>query len=380
MPDPVTGSFTPPSHNNEIPSADLPIDVRQNVVPNRVARSVSAEFDGLPGRSKQTASSSADIPSTLPPRSTIERRSQLIQKFRAQLSLPPRPSSVPVLQYDRSPGSAENFRSSDEVDLPEGCNPTSWNDLHVSGSASIASIEQISRLSPSTESPVIVLDVREESHAIVGGYPGTWRVPNNWANVGKSRVEVLTDERERIHELKGQETVQILHRKDVKNDVANPRAVTLSKPQIFSEEELVKMAGAKYVRLTVTDHLGPRAEDVDAFVEMERDMAAHEKLHVHCGVGQGRTGIFIAMHDMLRNAATVSFDDIIKRQLAFNPGRALDFHKDVAHEGRSDFRNDRLEFISLFYEYARTNPKGHPLLWSAWLDHHSPSPKGPTTN
>ena len=101
-------------------------------------------------------------------------------------------------------------------------------------------------------------------------------------------------------------------------------------------------------------------------------MAAHEKLHVHCGVGQGRTGIFIAMHDMLRNAAMVSFEDIIKRQLAFNPGRALDFHKDVAHEGRSDFRNHRLEFISLFYEYAKANLKGHPLLWSKWLDLQSP--------
>ncbi|MGF6812935.1 hypothetical protein OKW30_008152 [Paraburkholderia sp. Clong3] len=73
------------------------------------------------------------------------------------------------------------------------------------------------------------------------------------------------------------------------------------------------------------------------------------------------------MHDMLCNAATVSFDDIINRQLAFNPGRALDFHKDVAHEGRSDFRNDRLELISLFYEYAKSNPKGQPLLWSEWL-------------
>ncbi|SBV53279.1 putative type III effector protein XopH [Xanthomonas bromi] len=214
---------------------------------------------------------------------------------------------------------------------------------------------------------MIVLDVREESHAIVGGYPGTWRVPNNWANVGKSREEVLTDEHERINALKEQETVQILHRKDVKNNVENPRAVTLTRPPIFSEEELVKMAGARYMRLTVTDHLGPRAEDVDAFIAMERDMEIHEKLHVHCGVGQGRTGIFIAMHDILHNATMVSLDDIINRQLAFNPGRALDFHKDVAHEGRSNFRNDRLEFIALFYQYANSNPKGQPLLWSEWL-------------
>ncbi|MBV6839741.1 hypothetical protein KWH01_21605 [Xanthomonas campestris pv. merremiae] len=129
----------------------------------------------------------------------------------------------------------------------------------------------------------------------------------------------------------------------------------------------MKSAGAEYLRLTVTDHLGPRAEDIDTFVKMERNMAPNERLHVHCGVGQGRTGIFIAMHDILRNAHLISFEDIIKRQLAFNPGRALDFNKDVSHEGRSDFRNDRLELITLFYEYAKSNPNGQPALWSEWL-------------
>ncbi|MFG3594426.1 type III secretion system effector XopH [Bradyrhizobium sp. RDI18] len=347
------------SDSNEISNVHAPIDSQQDATPNRGKSSVPAEVDGLPKTIKRTPL-------------MAKRLSQLIKKFKAPLLVPARPLATPVLQYDRSPGSEDNFRSSDEFDLPEGCNATGWKDLHVSGSASIASIEQVSRLNPSPESPVIVLDVREESHAIVGGFPGTWRVPNNWANVGKSREEVLADERDRIHALKGEETVQMLHRKDVKNEVDNPRSVTLSRPQIFSEEEVVRAAGAKYVRLMVSDHLGPRAEDVDAFIEMERGMAAHEKLHVHCGVGQGRTGIFIAMHDMLRNSSRVSFEDIINRQLAFNPGRALDFHKNIAHEERSDFRNDRLEFISLFYEYSKANSNGQPLLWSEWLDLHSP--------
>ncbi|WP_281203379.1 type III secretion system effector XopH [Ralstonia solanacearum] len=369
MLNPISGSTRPNDLQAEPPgSPKHPASPQDTAVPNRAKRSASAEFDAMPGRGKRVAPAPANASDISMSRPEGERRSLLIQKFKNTLPLPPRPAFAPVLQYDRSPGTKENFRSSDDFDLPDGLNQTGWKDLHVSGSASIASLDQISRLHPSTDNPVIVLDVREESHAIVGGYPGTWRAPNNWANVGKSREEVLADEQDRIHALKAQDTVQILHRKDVKNDVANPRAVTLTKPQIFSEEELVKKAGASYVRLTVTDHLGPRREDVDAFVEMERGMAAHEKLHVHCGVGQGRTGIFIAMHDMLHNAVTVSFDDIVQRQLAFNPGRALDFHKDVTHEGRSDFRHDRLEFISLFYAYAKMNPKGTPQRWSEWLD------------
>jgi hypothetical protein len=328
-------------------------------------QAVSSQFDDFPAR-KECESSERDDPGNVQPKA--DRRSALVQKFRNTLPMPQRPALDPVLQYDRCPGTKENFRSSEEFDLPEGCNPTGWHELHVSGSASIASLDQVAKLNPSPERPVTVLDVREESHVIVGGYPGTWRASNNWANVGKSSGDVLADERARIQELRSRDTVQILHRKDVKEGVENPRSVVLDKPEIMSEDELVKMAGASYVRLTVTDHLGPRGEHVEAFVKMEQGMAAHERLHVHCGVGQGRTGIFIAMHDMLRNASRVSFDEIIARQLAFNPGRALDFEKDVTHEERRGFRNDRLEFISLFYEYAKANPDGSPQLWADWLD------------
>ncbi|WP_349644830.1 type III secretion system effector XopH [Bradyrhizobium sp. LVM 105] len=342
------------SDSNEISNVHAP------ATPNPGKSSVAAEIDGSPKSIKRTSS-------------MAKRLSQRIWKFKGPLLMPTRPLATPLLQYDRSPGSVDKFRSSDEFDLPEGCNATGWKDLHVSGSASIASIEQVSRLNPSPKSPVIVLDLREESHAIVGNFPVTWGVPNNWANVGKSREEVLADEYDRIDTLKGQVTVQLLHRQDVANEIDdNPRSVTLSRPQIFSEEEVVRAAGANYVRLMVSDHLVPRAEDVNAFIEMERGMAAHEKLHVHCSAGQGRTGIFIAMHDMLRNASRVSFEDIINRQLAFNPGRALDFHKNIAHEERSDFRNDRLEFISLFYEYSKANSNGQPFLWSEWLDLHGP--------
>ncbi|MBN9474380.1 MAG: hypothetical protein J0H72_10050 [Burkholderiales bacterium] len=281
--------------------------------------------------------------------------------------MPPLPVVDPLLQYDRSPGGNDNFRSSDEFELPASLNQHGWKALHVSGSASIASLEQIRRLQPSPSNPVVVLDVRQESHAIVGGYPCTWRSPDNWANVGKSSDEVLADEQARIEQLKTRQSVRILHRKDVKNSVDNPRSVTLDQPQIFSEEELVRQAGAEYVRLMVTDHLGPRGEDVDAFIRLQRRMAPEAKLHVHCGVGQGRTGIFIAMHDMLRNASAVSFDDIVMRQLAFNPGRALDFEKDVVHGERSGFRNDRLEFLTLFFAYAQENPRGQPQMWSEWL-------------
>ncbi|SOQ16058.1 phosphatase domain-containing putative toxin [Pseudomonas syringae group genomosp. 3] len=298
---------------------------------------------------------------------TPEAYRHAVTKFKQALTTPERPTGEPVFLYDRTPGELENFRSSDSFILPPHLNQKGWDTLHISGSASIASLEQVQRLHATPESPVVVLDVREESHAIVGGYPCTWRLGNNWANVGKSRNAVIADEQSRIAALKQQPTVEIIHRKDAKHGLENPRKVVLKNPDISSEEDLVKSAGADYLRLMVTDHMGPRSEDIDLFLAMERALPEHGRVHIHCGVGQGRTGIFIAMHDMLKNAHHVSFHDLIERQLAFNPGRALDFNKDVTHEGRANLRNDRLEFISLFYEYAKQNPKGAPRSWSEWL-------------
>ncbi len=303
---------------------------------------------------------------------TPEAYRNAIAKFKQALTTPERPTGEPIFLYDRIPGELENFRSSDSFTLPDHLNQQGWDSLHVSGSASIASLEQVQRLHPTPERPVIVLDVREESHAIVAGYPCTWRLGNNWANVGKSRDAIIADEQSRIAALKQQSVVEIIHRKDAKHGLENPRKVVLKSPDISSEEDLVKSTGAEYLRLMVTDHMGPRSEDVDLFIAMERMLPEHGRVHIHCGVGQGRTGIFIAMHDMLKNAHNVSFHDLIERQLAFNPGRALDFNKDVTHEGRANLRNDRLEFISLFYEYAKQNPKGVPRTWSEWLTHSPP--------
>ena len=291
-----------------------------------------------------------------------------IKKFSNPLASPPRPCAEPTLQYDRAPDEADNFRSSDAYVLANDLNPVGWQHLHVSGSGSIASLAQVQRLKPSVDQPVTVLDVRAESHVVVGGYPCTWRAYKNWANVGLTHAEVMADEKKRIDDLKQKNTVEMFHRSDVKKQVENLRKVQLTWPEIQSEEEVVTKAGASYVRLSVTDHLAPLKEHIDAFVQMERRMKPNEKLHVHCGVGQGRTGIFVTLHDMIQNADKVSFNDIIKRQTAFNPGRALDIEKVLANKLLLGFRNDRREFVSLFYQYAKKNPKGHPLLWSEWLN------------
>ncbi|RMS85661.1 Type III effector [Pseudomonas savastanoi] len=139
---------------------------------------------------------------------TPEAYRHAVTKFKQALTTPERPTGKPVFLYDRTPGELENFRSSDSFILPPHLNQKGWDTLHISGSASIASLEQVQRLHATPESPVVVLDVREESHAIVGGYPCTWRLGNNWANVGKSRNAVIADEQSRIASLRSSSSQQ----------------------------------------------------------------------------------------------------------------------------------------------------------------------------
>ena len=104
----------------------------------------------------------------------------------------------------------------------------------------------------------------------------------------------------------------------------------------------------------------------DAFL---RALPAGGWVHFHCRAGKGRTTTFIALYDMLRNAGTVSLKDIVARQSDLIGGYDV-----LAPEPGGDFEpwkagvtSDRVAFVTAFYNYARANPNGSPLLWSEWL-------------
>ena len=64
--------------------------------------------------------------------------------------------------------------------------------LNISGSGSLHSSQQINKLKAEANGrPVHIIDLRQESHAIINGHPVTWRGRRDWVNIKGSRLVIF---------------------------------------------------------------------------------------------------------------------------------------------------------------------------------------------
>ncbi len=291
------------------------------------------------------------------------------ERFKSNFKRPIVQKVKPTLVYDELPENAAQWRLRSAMsELPANINKTGLVNMRLSGSAAISTFQQIASIQKlAGDYPVVVVDLRKEPHASINNYSTTWTIPGNWLNINKSYLDAMQNEQKRINKLKAlnSEQLTLVNHVDYKLQVSKPRTVKVTRPlTLLSEKEIVEQSGAQYMRLGVCDHLRPDDVEVDNFVQIIRDLPAKSWLHVHCKGGQGRTTIFMTLFDMLHNAQVVSIDDLIKRQCAL--GYNYDLVGPGNHPEREEFRKDRLEFIHAFYQYARENPLGCPLLWLDW--------------
>ncbi|HWA10989.1 MAG TPA: hypothetical protein VG838_16225 [Opitutaceae bacterium] len=294
-------------------------------------------------------------------------RAALVQKA------PPIPSAdEPLLVADVAPEFRDtlprNFRTTD-TPLPAGTSPmpstAGLADLHMSGSAAFTA-PSLTLLLARLHGPVTVFDLRQESHLLLDGLPVSWYATNNWANAGRSHEMVEENETERLRALVPGTKLSLGDEKTKKDGTPAGPPEVCTVTHATSERTLVEAAGARYVRLTVSDHARPLDVEVDRFILAVRALPADAWVHFHCRAGRGRTTTFMALYDMLRNAGRVSLADIARRQEVL----ATDY--DVlqpaeAGTWKAPYTDDRIAFVRAFYDYARANPGGRPQLWSEWL-------------
>lgn len=235
----------------------------------------------------------------------------------------------------------------------EGAQPVNYrkNDkLHMSGSASYSprALKVIAKPAKKSKMPLYIFDLRQESHGYINDKPVTWQADHDWANADLNHDEAVQRERRLLGDLRVGES--------------------LGKIKINSletEESVVRSAGHQYVRLTVTDHLRPTDSEVDRFLEVVRELPEKNWVHFHCRAGKGRTTTFMVMYDMLANAQTDSFDDIINRNAKLSEDYDV---MAVVPEGdfRQIYQKERAEFVKAFYDYAKAHPQGKDMLWSQW--------------
>ncbi|WP_346353880.1 protein tyrosine phosphatase [Azotosporobacter soli] len=252
-----------------------------------------------------------------------------------------------------------NFRTSDDAfQTGEGFLPSRQGlaELHASGSAQFSRLE-FEVLQAKLPAPLVIVDLRQESHGLLNGIAVSWYGARDWANVGKSMQEVLQDEK--IHLTEAQDSiVSIAPLNKVKRADCKRDLFVLS---ALSEEEFVKERGVGYFRLTVTDHLRPDDVAVELFLAFYKNLPPGTALHFHCQAGHGRTTTFMAMYDMLKNAKQVSFNDILARQQLLGGANLLQESSQEAWKIKAS--QERLQFLQEFYAYAAQSPTES---WTAW--------------
>jgi protein-tyrosine phosphatase len=243
---------------------------------------------------------------------------------------------------------------------------TGLSDLRASGSGEF-SAEGLKVLLAGTPRPVTVFDLRQETHLFVNDLPLSWYASHDWANVGRTQADIQNQEAEEAGSFKPGTNIDVRPGQPVKH--GDGSSVTLQKVSVkraSTEQNIVESAGARYVRIAVTDHASPLDSAVDKFVTAVRALPQNGWAHFHCEAGLGRTTTFMVLYDMLRNADRVSLDDIVQRQKMLSKGYDVLKPPD-ADDWKAAYAADRSNFVRRFYDYARANPNGRPKLWSEWL-------------
>jgi len=285
---------------------------------------------------------------------------------------PPADAARPLLVRDVAPdardGLPRSFRTTSDAvktNASQTLNTTGLADLRASGSAAFTEANFKSMLAR-VPGPVTVFDLRQEDHVYVNGEPVSWYASNNWANVGRTHDAIIASEAARVAGLMPGVKIELADADAGKGGgAAATQSVVVTRAA--TERDVVTAAGAGYARLTIADHARPTDEEVDRFITSVRALPAGQWVHFHCRAGKGRTTTVLALYDMLRNADRVPLEDIVNRQsLLIGDYNLLQLEEQSGW--KAPLAADRAAFVRGFYDYARANPNGRPLLWTEWLN------------
>ena len=209
--------------------------------------------------------------------------------------------------------------------------------------------------------PVYIIDLRQESHFFVNGAPVSVYGPDNTANRGKGLAEVEADENARLEDIrKNGLTVYSYGSSGSKKK----HETVMKAYSCMTERELAESEGFGYLRLPATDHEWPAPELVDEFIDFLKQVDMdHVWLHFHCLAGHGRTGVYMAIYDMMKNP-DVTVEDVSARQAM--AGSTYILKKYGA--GADERKLERARMLRLMYTYLQENrADGYRTKWSEWM-------------
>jgi protein-tyrosine phosphatase len=215
-----------------------------------------------------------------------------------------------------------NILAFDNTENKKSQLPRNFRDLSSLGINAIASaqfsqkqLREVRKKYPNDK--ITIIDLRRENHGFVNGEALIWHSVFEQENRGKKLSEISSEENERLNLL--QKDGQVLVSNIVKRDHENgwykaiePQIVQVN--QVTSEENLAKKNDFSYQRFLVRDFDVPEDAEFSKMINFIKNLPQDQKLYVHCAGGKGRTGLFLILLDISKNAKNSSLKEIYARQ------------------------------------------------------------------
>ncbi len=264
--------------------------------------------------------------------------------------------------------SSDNFKKSDETLLPS---VQGLKNLNILGSAQFSE-QNLAFLLKHIDHPknLFIVDLRQEWHGFLNtGIPVNWYGVRNASNAGKTITQIMHEEKEQLNCLLERKNIvlsKIVHKDKLGKELPEVSSVPFRVNKIFTEEELAAKYHLGYIRIPVGDALSPNKEMVDRFIDFVKTLPKDSWIYFHCAAGRGRTTSFMVMYDILKNANSVSFDDIIKRQYLLGGADLSKFGSDSSW--KYAYAVQRYQFLKDFYTYVKSTVNtNQQMSWSEYL-------------
>jgi len=141
--------------------------------------------------------------------------------------------------------------------------------------------------------------------------------------------------------------------------------------RVVPESEAAIENGFSYLNLNAGSRFIPTHEKIDKMVSLLENLPEDIWVHFHCHHGKGRTSMMLVMLDIMKNAPTVSLNDIVKRQHLLGSENLLDTTVWARGTYTQKQLNDRRDFITQFYEFICQRQAGGCQRWSEWKNKNS---------
>lgn len=256
-------------------------------------------------------------------------------------------SHTPFRYDPTNPQGFQNFRATNQLANMDKAkiNVRGLATLTASASGQLDEAEfKALRKQIKTSRPILVIDLRQETHGIINGRPVYVKSPEATVQADIKALEesIFTNSKK-----KG--ATATFHQRELKSRTREVIKV------LKTEEEVCASCGLQYLRIPIVDHKVPSTAQIDLFVELV-DQLENTWIHVHCRKGLGRSTTFMSIYDILKNGHVASLNEILRRQRALG-GAHLTHEKSYGEHHR---------LLKEFYQFAKAHRAGHAPRWSEW--------------